>query len=62
MSGASDARLVEVLHEKGGRKLARFLRVDGSVVYGVLEGDDIKFLGTKAEAKRVYGTWRSDGR
>lgn len=58
MSGASDARPVEVLHEKGGRKLVKLLCTDGSVVYGVLEGDDIAFLGTKAEAKKAYGNWR----
>lgn len=56
------AEVVQVLHEKGTRKLAKFRCVDGGVAYGVLEDDKIAFLGTKAEAKRVYGTWRSDGR
>lgn len=56
------AEVVQVLHEKGTRKLAKFRCVDGGVAYGVLENDKIAFLGTKAEAKRVYGTWRSDGR
>lgn len=56
------AEVVQILHEKGTRKLAKLRCVDGGFAYGVLEGDKIAFLGTKAEAKRVYGTWRSDGR
>lgn len=63
MSDTADApEVVQVLHEKGTRKLAKFRCVDGGVAYGVLEDGRIAFLGTKAEAKRVYGTWRSDGR
>ena len=53
---------VQILHEKGARKLAKFLCTDGSVAYGVLENGEIAFLGTKAEAKKAYGTWRSDAR
>lgn len=60
--GGETHEVVQVLHEKGARKLAKFRRVDGGVAYGVLEDGRIAFLGTKAEAKRVYGTWRSDGR
>ena len=56
------AEVVQILHERGTKQLARLKCVDGGSVYGVLESGKIEFLGTKAEAKRVYGTWRSDGR
>lgn len=49
----------KVLHEKpDGTKLVRFECVDGSFVYGVTMYGDIVFLGTKAEAKKRYGTRR----
>lgn len=55
-----------VLHTKGLRSLIRVEYLDGRVVYGVTEksgaAEPFVFQGTKAEAKRVYGTWRSDGR
>ena len=52
------AEVVQVLHERDTKQLARLKCVDGSSVYGVLESGKIKFLGTKAEAKKVYGNWR----
>lgn len=61
MTDYETAEVVQVLHEKGMRKLAKFLCMDGSVAYGVLENGEIAFLGTKAEAKKVYGNWRKTG-
>lgn len=50
--------VVRVLHERGTSQLAKLKCVSGGFVYGVLESGKIEFLGTKAEAKRVYGNWR----
>ena len=52
-------RCVQVLHERDGRCLARYECNGGAtIMYGVVCGGDIEFLGTKAEAKKVYGNWR----
>lgn len=63
MSDTADAvanapEVVQILHERGTKQLARLKCVDGGSVYGVLESGKVEFLGTKAEAKRVYGNWR----
>lgn len=50
--------VVQVLHERGTSQLARLKCMGGGSAYGVLESGKIVFLGTKAEAKRVYGNWR----
>jgi len=64
MSDTADAmayapRCVQVLHERDGRRLAKY-ECDGgaTIMYGVERDGDIEFLGTKAEAKKVYGNWR----
>ena len=64
MSDTADAmayapRCVQVLHERDGRCLAKY-ECDGgaTIMYGVERDGDIEFLGTKAEAKKVYGNWR----
>ena len=49
------AEVVQVLHEKGARQLAKFRCMSGDIVYGVREAGEIVFLGTKAEAKKYYG-------
>lgn len=52
-------RIVQVLHERDGRCLAKFAYDGGAtIMYGVERDGDIEFLGTKAEAKKVYGNWR----
>ena len=52
-------RCVQVLHERDGRCLAKYECNGGTtIMYGVHEAGEIVFLGTKAEAKKVYGNWR----
>lgn len=55
-------REVKVLHERvvsGARmSLAVYERDDGSHVYGVSQGGEVKMTGTKAEAKAFYGNGR----
>lgn len=63
MSGGSDGRPVEVLHSKRGQSLVRYETPDGTWAYAVMDADGrFVFQGTKAEAKKFYGTWRSDSR
>ena len=64
MSDMTDAiayapRIVQVLHERDGRCLAKYECAGGATtVYGVETDGNIEFLGTKAEAKKFYGNWR----
>lgn len=53
---------IEVLHQKGRRKLVRLIPSGDDVVirFGVVDGDDIVMTGTKAEAKQFYGNWRKE--
>jgi hypothetical protein len=55
-------KLVKTLHERtvdGARTaLEVYERDDGSRVYGVSQGGEVKMTGTKAEAKAFYGNGR----
>lgn len=53
---------IEVLHQRGRRKLVRLIPSGDDVVvcFGVVDGDDVVMTGTKAEAKQIYGKWRKE--
>ena len=58
MTDRETTEVVQVLHERGARQLAKFRCMSGDIVYGVREAGKTVFIGTKAEAKKVYGNWR----